>query len=382
MGQRRGARHRRGAGDRWLVARARELEQRLSHQRSDRRGRGDRGTPACPRVTGRPPGPLDPVAALLSIAGLVSLVYGIIEAPTRGWTSPETVAWIGLGCAILAGFVGWELRSRAPMLDVRLFMRPRFGAASLAMTLSSFALMGTLFFVTQYLQFVLGYRPVDAGLALLPVAAGVLIGAITSSRLVPRIGSKLPVAAGLAVMAVGLAWASTAQVDSPYLLIGSIAAVIGLGGGLAMTPATDSIMGSLPKSRAGVGSAMNDTTRQIGGALGVAILGSVLSSGYQNSISGPLQAAPPAVAAVARSSIGAATVIAGQIGGSNGQALLSAARSAFVQGMATTAQVGAVFLLGAAALALALLPARAPAPDLPPRADPPGAHRAAEGSEA
>ena len=306
------------------------------------------------------PGPLDPVGAALSIGGLAALLYGIIEAPTRGWDNPATLAWTAAGCLGLVAFIAWEMRSRAPMLDVRLFLRPRFGVASLAMTLDMFASLGTLFFATQYLQFVLGYSPLEAGLALLPVAAGVLIGAALSSRLLARTGAKLPVAGGLLVMAVALWLISGARVDSPYAFLGTLAGVVGIGGGLAMTPATDSIMGAVPKARAGVGSAMNDTTRQVGGALGVAVLGSVLSSGYQAAIGGPLQGLPPAIADPARGSIGAAAVVATQVGGPAGQLLLAAARSAFVDGMATSAQVGALVMVTAALLALFLLPARAP----------------------
>ena len=305
------------------------------------------------------PGGLDPVGALLSIAGLASLVYGIIEAPTHGWGSPETIAWIGAGLAVTVVFVAWELRTRAPMLDVRLFASRRFGGANLALTVNSFALVGCLFFLTQYLQFVLGYAPMTAGLALLPEVVGLMFGAGLATRLQVRLGARLPVAAGLAIVAATLWGFSFARVDSPYLVVGLMTGIVGFGFGLAYVPATDSVMGSLSKDRAGVGSAMNDTTRQVGGALGVAVLGSILSSGYRDAIAGALGGIPETVAAAVRDSVGAAVVLADRLGGTAGTALLSAGRTSFVDGMSTALIAGAAVMAVAAVAALGLLPAGA-----------------------
>ena len=316
------------------------------------------------------PGGLDPIGALLSIAGLSSLVYGIIEAPNRGWVDPATIAWIGAGVGALVLFVAWELRTRAPMLEVRLFLSRRFGGANLALTVASFALVGCLFFLTQYLQFVLGFEPMKAGFALLPEVVGLMIGAGLATRLQARVGARLPVAAGLAVVA-GTLWVfSFAQADSPYAFVGLITGVVGFGFGMAYVPATDSVMGSLPRKRAGVGSAMNDTTRQVGGALGVAVLGSILASGYKDSIAGAIQGVPAAVADAVRDSVGAAVLIADKLGGAQGAALLHAGRSSFVDGMSSALIAGAIVMAVAAAASLVLLPGGRPAPESEPEFEP------------
>jgi len=304
------------------------------------------------------PGGLDPVGAVLSMAGLSSLVYGIIEAPNRGWGDPQTIAWILGGLAVSLVFVAWELRSRAPMLDVRLFASRRFGGANLALTITSFALMGVLFSLTQYLQLVLGFAPMVAGFALLPQIAGLVIGAAIAARLAPVIGTRLLVAMGLGVIASTLWILSFAGVAGPYALVGVITGVAGIGFGLAYIPATDSVMGSLPRERAGVGSAMNDTTRQVGGALGIAVLGSLLASGYRDAIAPTASALPEAIGGAVRESVGAAVTIAAGLGGAQGAALLQAARSSFVDGMSGALIGGMVVMAGAAVAALVVLPAR------------------------
>lgn len=250
------------------------------------------------------------------------------------------------------------------MLDVRLFRTPRFGVANLALTLSAFAQIGSLFVVIQYFQFVLGYSPIAGGFALLPEVAGLIIGAVVASRLQIRVGGRLPVAAGLAVMGASLLVASSAGVDSLYPFLGAVLFVVGIGAGLAYIPATDSVMGSLPKSRAGVGSAMNDTTRQVGSALGVAAIGALLASGYRVAIEPVLRDIPPESAAAVHDSIGAAVVVAGRIGGLPGDALLAAARSSFVSGMGSGLQGAALAMFVAAAVALVLLPGRIAEPEL------------------
>ncbi len=270
---------------------------------------------------------------------------------------------VGISMFPAVGFVGWELRTRAPMLDVRLFASRRFGGANLALTVASFALVGCLFFLTQYLQFVLGYTPIQAGFALVPEVVGLMIGAALATRLQVRLGARSPVAAGLAIVAGALWWFSLAGVDSPYLVVGVVAVVVGLGFGLAYVPATDSVMGSLPRERAGVGSATNDTTRQVGGALGVAVLGSILASGYRDAIAGSLPGLPDAVATAVRDSLGAAVALSDQIGGGAGEALLDAGRSSFMDGVSGALVAGALVMAVAAVASMALLPAAAPEPE-------------------
>ncbi len=311
------------------------------------------------------PDRLDPLGALLSIAAIGTLVYGFIEAPSSGWQSPETFGRIGFGLMALAGFIAWELHNPAPMVDMKLFARPAFGAASFAETVAHFSLVGGMFGLTQYLQFVWGQTPFQAGVSLLPIAVGVIAGSIVSSRLFARTGPKALVAAGMAAMSLGLFMISRLEVNSPYPVFAATLLVMSAGMGLAMAPATESIMGAVDKARAGVGSATNDTTRELGSALGVAVLGSVLSSGYGNALASRLGSAgvpvSPDLAAAARDSIGAASAVAAQIGGEPGQVLLAAARESFVSGLAGTALAGAIITAVGAAIVFHWLPGRAPA---------------------
>jgi EmrB/QacA subfamily drug resistance transporter len=310
------------------------------------------------------PGRLDPPGAVLSIAGLGVLIYGLIEAPQAGWDAPETIGRVVLGLAILASFVGWELRSRSPMLDVRLFARPAFGAASFAETVAHFALIGATFGLTQYLQFVWGQTPLQAGLSMLPVAAGVITGSALASRLVPRIGAKLLVAGGMLAMAVSLFLISRLAVDSSYAALATVLVAMSLGMGLTLTPATDSIMGAVDKARAGVGSATNDTTRELGSALGIAVLGSLLASTYRDALALRLAEVPGAavlpatVTDAVRDSIGSATVAAAQLGGQPGHLVLQASRQAFVSGLSAASLAGAIVVAAGAAIVLHWLPGR------------------------
>ncbi len=301
----------------------------------------------------------DPVGAVLSILGLIVLIYGIIEAPNAGWGSIETLGRIGAGLAVLVAFVAWELRSPAPMLDMRLFLRPRFGPPAAAISAGFFAIAGGTFMLTQYLQFVRGMRPFDAGVALLPVAIGVVIGTALASRLLARLGTKVVMGSAMAVMALGLLLASRLVADSPYWFLAVALLVVAAGLGMGMMPGTDSIMGAVPKARAGVGSATNDTTREIGCALGVAVLGSVLSSGYREAIGGQLAAFGPRVEAAARDSIGAATVLSHQLPGATGADVARIANDAFMSGMSTAMVIGAVVVGLASVVLFAWLPARA-----------------------
>jgi EmrB/QacA subfamily drug resistance transporter len=322
----------------------------------------------------RAPG-LDPVGALLSVGGLVALVYGIIEVPSRGWSDPTIVGALVAAVVLLGGFLAWERRVAEPMLDVRLFRNPRFSAASLSVTLVFFSLMGVLFFLTQYLQGVLGLSALETGVRFIPLAIGVIISAPISAKLTDRAGAKIATAFGLLVTAASLALLATVQVSSGDLLIGSVLAIAGFGLGVAMTPATDAIMGALPKEQAGVGSAVNDTTREIGGAIGVAVLGSVFSAVYAERMTSVAATLPAEVGTVVRDSIGGALAVAAQLGGDSGAAITAAARSAFVEGMAMASLIGMGVAIAGALVALAWLPARAtakPAAEHVSSADPAG----------
>jgi hypothetical protein len=242
------------------------------------------------------------------------------------------------------------------MLRMEFFRNPRFSAASAAITLVFFAMFGSIFLLTQHLQFVLGYSPLEAGLRVLPVAV-LIVAAPLSARLVEAIGTKVVVFVGLLTVAAGLTLLSTVEVSTGYGLVAGSIAVIGAGMGFTMAPATESIMGSLPLAKAGVGSAMNDTTRMVGGALGVAVLGSVLASSYGSAIEPALRGAPPQLAQAAGDSIGAASTIASRLGPA-GRPLLDAARAAFVDGMGDAVLVGAAVAALGAVLVLLFLPAR------------------------
>jgi EmrB/QacA subfamily drug resistance transporter len=305
---------------------------------------------------------LDPFGAVLSIAALVSIVYALIEAPTEGWTSTSTLSILGAGLAILGVFVWWERRSDHPMLDVNFFRNPRFSAANAAITMTFFAMFGSIFLLTQYLQFTLGYTPLESGVRMLPYAITMMIVAPLSARIVERIGSKITIALGLSLAALSLVLFTGIGVDTSYADIAWRFVVLALGMALVMAPATDSVMGSLPLAKAGVGSAVNDTTRQVGGALGVAIIGSVVSSVYGSKIVDFFRGtgAPKAAIEGAKNSLGGAFGVASDPRAKGiASALRATANSAFVDAFHWGAIVGACVLAVGALVVVLFLPARA-----------------------
>jgi len=303
---------------------------------------------------------LDLPGLALSIAGVTLLVWSLIEAPSHGWISATTIGGITGAAVLLAVFSWWERRVPAPLLDVNLFRNMRFTAASLAITLGFFALFGFIFLVTQYLQLVKGYSALQAGVRTLPFAIAMVVAAVSSPKVVPRIGTKVVVAAGLALMAAGFAIASTNDATTSYSVIASAMVLMGFGLGSAAAPATDSILASVPREKAGVGSAVNDTTREVGGTLGVAVLGSIMASVYGGRILDALSSTslPAGLRAAAGDSLAAALQIAGGVGGAAGRGIALAAQDAFVQAFQIGSVVtGAVALVGAV-IALLFLPAR------------------------
>jgi len=308
---------------------------------------------------------LDLVGAVLSIVGLATLLYAIIEGPNEGWGSAATLVPGAVGVGLLAAFVLWERHCEEPMLDVSFFRKPRFTAASASITLVFFALFGTMFLLTQYLQFVLGYSPLETGIRLLPFAAGMMIFAPLSARVVERIGTKLTVALGLGLVTTGLLTMIGLQTDTPYSAIWWRLLITSAGMGLTMAPATDSVMGSLPLFKAGVGSAVNDTTRQVGGALGVAVVGSVLATTYGDRIAEVFAGTPVPAEAVdaATSSIGAVPGVAQQLTqnglGTLGTQLQTTANEAFVTGTHWGVAVAAAATGLGVLVALLFLPAQA-----------------------
>jgi EmrB/QacA subfamily drug resistance transporter len=304
-------------------------------------------------------GRADPLGVALSIASLLSLVYGVIEAPANGWTGPVTLTAFAAAVALLAAFAAWEARTSHPMLRLHLLRNPRFSAASAAIALAFLALFGALFFLTQYLQLVLGYSPLQAGVRTVPVAAGLLAGSALSPPASRFLGTKLAVTAGMLLAAGGLGVLATLTPASGYGRVLAALLLAGTGIGMAMPSATDSVMGSLPLAKASIGSAMNDTARLVGGAFGVAIMGTTISQGYTARITGATAHLPALAAAPARGSLQAALKVAQVLGGPQGHALQAAARQAFTEAMSRAALTGAGVALAAALIALILLPARA-----------------------
>jgi EmrB/QacA subfamily drug resistance transporter len=316
------------------------------------------------------PKALDPIGLVTSVAGVVAVVYAIIEAPSYGWLSARTVGVAAAGLAILAGWILFELRSSHPMVDLRVFANARFSAASVAVTMIFLALFGWLFLFTQQLQFVLGYDTLQAGVRALPFAVTIGVVAQPAAKLAARIGTKRVVSAGLALMAVGFALMATSTAHTGYGFLLPASIVIAAGMGLAMAPATESIMGALPPAQAGVGSAVNDTTRSLGGALGVAVMGSIASSVFSSHIRPALAHVPTAVATQAKASVGAAVTIGQHAPGSLGANLVEGARHAFVTGSDQAMIVATAAALLGSVVAARFLPARS-AQELPARAGTP-----------
>ncbi|MFC4605063.1 MFS transporter [Rhodococcus kronopolitis] len=238
-------------------------------------------------------GRLDPVGIALSITGIPVLVWAIIEAPRYGWTSPATLVAMGVGAAALAGFIRWELHTAAPLLDMRLFRNRRFSLPALAIAVGYFSMFGFLFLITQYFQGVREYTPLEFGIASLPFAVSVAVGAPVATLLAQRIGTTAVITFGLLLTGVGLYLGGLVDVDSNYLT-DVLPSMVSMALGLAIVqgPATESIMSSLPLDEAGAGSAVNDTTREIGGTLGVAVLGSIVASYYVSTVSPVIDRVP------------------------------------------------------------------------------------------
>ena len=306
----------------------------------------------------------DPIGALLSIAGLGALLWGIIEAPNRTWTSPPILAALAGSAVLIALFVLWERHSDHPMLPLQFFGHRRYTAAIASLALVLFALLGLFFLVTQYLQFSLGFSPLRTGLGLAPIALVLLVAAPSSVLLVRRFGSKPVIAGGLALIAVGLGLLSRTTVATTYRDCLPWFALIGAGVGLTLAPSTESVMGSLPTSDAGVGSATSDTSMQIGGALGVGVLGTVLNLRYQHALAPLLahQSIPAGVEKVILGSLGGALAVAERIPGGPGHALAGAARRGFISGMDLGFVVAASLVGLAGVIVLVALPNRAPPP--------------------
>ena len=303
------------------------------------------------------PGVADLPGGALSTAGLIALVYAVVEAPDRGWTSPPVLGAGGLALALLAGFAWWQARSAAPMIDLALFGRPRFGWGTLCATVASFAMLGLLFVIPLYLQAVRGHDPLGTGVRLLPMVGGLIVGAKAGEALIPRLGARIPIVAGLLVITGALLWGSTVTVTTPYLSIAGWLTLVGLGMGQTITPAMDAVLAEVPPERAGSGSALTMALRQVGGALGVAVLGSVANSGYVARLD--VSGLPPGLAHTAGESVAAGMAVAHQIGSA---ALAASAGQAYAHATSLVMLTSAGFAVLGALIAATLLPARGSEP--------------------
>jgi EmrB/QacA subfamily drug resistance transporter len=292
--------------------------------------------------------PLDPRGALLSLTGLAALLFAIIEGPSKGWSDPAVVASFVAAAVLLTLFVLWERAAEHPMLPLSFFADRRFSVGSAVVTTSFFVLFGFFFLFTMYLQFVRGYSPLSAGLATLPMAATFMVVSPRSAGLVERLGSGTTIAAGFLTIAVGMTVIAFVGVQTPYLVLVVAMVLLASGMSVVAAPATAGIMSSVPLAKAGVGSAMNDTTREVGGALGIAVFGSIVSSAYRATIDLGGLNLPPAAADHARESVGAAGGVAAQLGGQSGGALADRAASAFTNAMNVTATISVAMLVVAA----------------------------------
>jgi EmrB/QacA subfamily drug resistance transporter len=303
---------------------------------------------------------LDPVGALLSVVTLGSLLYAIIEGPDLGWTSGPILVLFVVAAVFAVAFVRWERSTTDPMLPIEQFADRRFSMGTGTIGLTFFAMFGTFFVASQYLQFVLGYSPFQAGLATLPMAAMMILIAPRSAGLAEQFGRDKVMAVGLGTVALGLLSFSFLTTHSPYLQV-AIGLIL-LGGGMSLTtaPATGAVMESMPLAKAGVGSAVNDTSREVGGALGVAILGSILSSGYRSNLDLDLSQAPPEAAVAIKEGVGSALAVAqnAPVPPSVAEQITNAARSAFTDAMTPVFWAAAGVALFTAVLVLKLMPSR------------------------
>src|SRR5262245_19305869 len=297
------------------------------------------------------PGAFDLVGATLSVATLVSLVWALIEAPDKGWTNPAILAAFAAAAVLGAAFVRWELRIAEPMLNLSYFRNPRFSVASGGIGVASFALFGAVFGTTQFLQDAHGYSALEAGAAMVPLAFGLVLGAGSSTKLLPRVGSSRVVAAGLLGMGTMLLTTLPWSPDMGYWSIGLFFFGLAVSMGWIVAPSTDSVMGAVPPEKSGVASAMNDVTRQVGGALGTAVIGSIISTIYSARVHDDVSGLPDASRTAVEGSVGQANAVAATLPGPMGDRVADAAAQAFTDALGIGLSVAAVCaLLGAIAV--------------------------------
>ncbi len=303
------------------------------------------------------PPPLDLPRAALSVGAVTLLVFAIIEAPARGWGDPAVLGAFAAALALGGAFLTREARTPHPLLDLGYFRQPRFAGGALAVSVAFFALFGMVFGFTQYLQLVQGNSALEAGLRTSPIALGLMLGAGVAPRLVVRFGTTTVVVAGLVALALALASMALWTPGTSYAAVGPTIVLVALAMGLIVAPAADAVMGATREAQLGVGSAIHDVTRQLAGALGVAVVGSALAAIYARRIEGATATLPEAAREGTRDSVGGALEVAAALPAGEAAALVEAARGAFADafGIAVLLGVG-VALAGALALARLLPP--------------------------
>jgi len=310
-----------------------------------------------PESRGERHGRLDVPGVLLSTAGLVAVTYGIIEAGDRGWTDARSLVTAAAGTVLLAGFVLWQRRAAAPLIDLTLFRSAAFTWGAVLVTVAGFAMLGLLFALPQLFSAVGGQDAFGSGLRLLPVIGGLVLGARVGEKLTSRLGVRTVVAAGLALIAVSSFAGATTGPRTGYGFIAGWITLTGLGLGLTMPPAMNAALGALDPARSGVGNALLQAVRQVGGAVGVAVLGTVLNSAYRDRLD--LAGLPAPAAEAVRDSASAGVAVAGRLAD---PALLRSVQAAFTHGMDRSLVVAGVVALAGTVLALLFLPGRAAPP--------------------
>ncbi len=303
---------------------------------------------------------LDWIGAILEVLGVTGIVYGIIEQPVRGWTDVQVYGPIAGGAVLIAAFVMWQLRTRFPLIDLKLFKSARFSWATVAFTIVGFAMTGVLFILSPFLQIVQGNDAQGTGIRLIPLIAAMMVGAISTDWFAKRFGAKVMVTGGMLGNAAGMFLLSRIGVDSGYGLAAAALAVTGIGIAFTMIPALDAILSSLPAGETGAGSALTRTLQNIGSSFGVAIMGSILNGAYQAGLSGQLTGLPAQVQSAALSSVAVAAALAHRLPDPAGAQLLRAAQGAYSQGMSEVMLVSAAMMIAGAVLMALFLPARAP----------------------
>lgn len=306
---------------------------------------------------------IDVVGAILSTIGIVFLVVTVIEAPESGIGTVTVVSALA-AVVLLAAFVWWERRTPEPLLPISLFGQRLFTVSALCVGLVFFALMGMMFFLPQFLQLVQDLTPLQAGLATLPGAGGLLVGSMVSPRVGERWGSRRVLVLGLALVAAGLTALGTVQGDAPYILVGVPLGFMGIGLGLALPQATNGILASVPRDRSGLGSAVNDGFTELGGSMGVALLGAILAAGYRSTIEraiaeagSAVDAIPPEVVAAVRESLASGVLAVSRLPEAMATPIREVAAQAFVTGMGAALWAGAAVVVAGAILARVALPA-------------------------